>query len=248
MHDRGVTKFRRNFFVSQCRNNLWASLQCFRKFGISKKFIHSRGYHVFLSKIFCLTFPKKFVNESYCFWENFLFRKVFTYEKGEYHIFPSKTLVPQSRITLWASLKCFKQIVEPERFMYNRGYHVFISKFLGPKVPKKFVGVGDPSIFRKFGVIEIIYKKRGYHVFFCRIFFVSPCRKYLKTNPTVFERFSRIEKFLRKKKGCITFFCQETLVSQSRKISWASLHCFRKIVVSEIFMYNRGYHVFCEKF
>ena len=57
----GITSFRRNFFVSQCRKVLWASLQCFRKFGVSKNFMHTRGYHVFPSKIFGLTVPKNFV-------------------------------------------------------------------------------------------------------------------------------------------------------------------------------------------
>ena len=48
-------------FVSQCRKISWASLQCFRKFGTSKTFMHNRGYHNFPSKIFCLTVPKNFV-------------------------------------------------------------------------------------------------------------------------------------------------------------------------------------------
>ena len=54
----GITSFRRNLFVSQCRKISWASLQCFRKFGVSKNFMHTRGYHVFPSKIFCLNADK----------------------------------------------------------------------------------------------------------------------------------------------------------------------------------------------
>ena len=57
----GITIFRRKFFVSQCRKISWASLQCFRKFGVSKKFMHNRGCHNFPSKIFCLTVLKNFV-------------------------------------------------------------------------------------------------------------------------------------------------------------------------------------------
>ena len=57
----GITFFRRKVLVSQCRKISWASLQCFRKFGVSKNFMHTRGYHVFPSKIFCLTVPKNFV-------------------------------------------------------------------------------------------------------------------------------------------------------------------------------------------
>ena len=47
-----ITFFGRKFLVSQCRKISWASLQCFRKFGVSKNFMHNRGYHNFLSKIF----------------------------------------------------------------------------------------------------------------------------------------------------------------------------------------------------
>ena len=32
----GITFFRRKFLFSQCRKILWASLQCFRKFGVSQ--------------------------------------------------------------------------------------------------------------------------------------------------------------------------------------------------------------------
>ena len=57
----GITFFRRKFLVSQCRKYLWASLQGFRKIGVSKEFMHNRGYHNLSSKSFCLTVPKNFV-------------------------------------------------------------------------------------------------------------------------------------------------------------------------------------------
>ena len=57
----GITIFRRKFFVSQCRKISWTSLQCLRKFGVSKNFMHKRRYHKFPSKIFCLAVPKNFV-------------------------------------------------------------------------------------------------------------------------------------------------------------------------------------------
>ena len=61
----GITIFPRKFFVSQCREILWASLQCLRKFGVSKNFMHNRGYHKFPSKHFCVTVPKNFVKEPF---------------------------------------------------------------------------------------------------------------------------------------------------------------------------------------
>ena len=61
----GITSFRQKIFVSQCQKISWAYLQCFRKFGVSKNFMHIRGYHVFPSKIFCLTVPQNFVREPF---------------------------------------------------------------------------------------------------------------------------------------------------------------------------------------
>ena len=61
---RGITIFSK-FLVSQCRKISWATLQCFRKFGLSKNFMHIRGYHNFSSKIFCLTVPKNIVKEPF---------------------------------------------------------------------------------------------------------------------------------------------------------------------------------------
>ena len=55
-----ITIFSRKFLVSQCQNISWASLQWFRKFGVSKNFMHNRGYHVFPSNNDGLTVPKNF--------------------------------------------------------------------------------------------------------------------------------------------------------------------------------------------
>ena len=66
MDEKGAfTFFRRKVLVSQCQKNSWASLQCFRKIGVSKNFMHNRGYHKFPSKFFCLTVPKNFVKEPF---------------------------------------------------------------------------------------------------------------------------------------------------------------------------------------
>ena len=46
----GITFFRRKFVVSQFRKISWASLQCLRKFGGSKNFMHNRGITIFRRK------------------------------------------------------------------------------------------------------------------------------------------------------------------------------------------------------
>ena len=69
----GITFFRLKFLVSQCRKFSWASLQCFRKFGVSKNSLLEKGYHNFPSKFFCLTVPKFFIGEHFGVSEKFFF-------------------------------------------------------------------------------------------------------------------------------------------------------------------------------
>ena len=57
----GITIFRRKFFVSQCGKISWASFQCFRKFGVSKNFMHNRGITIFRRKFFVSQCRKIFV-------------------------------------------------------------------------------------------------------------------------------------------------------------------------------------------
>ena len=54
-----------DMFVSHFRKISWASPQCLKKFGVSRNFMHNKGYHKFPSKIFCLPVPKNFVNEPF---------------------------------------------------------------------------------------------------------------------------------------------------------------------------------------
>ena len=74
--------------VSQCRKISRASPQCFRKIGVLKKSMLTRGYHVFFSKLFCPTVPKNFMGIPS------IFQKIWGVEKFHalmgYHIFPSK--------------------------------------------------------------------------------------------------------------------------------------------------------------
>ena len=94
----GITFFRRKFLVSQCRKISWASLQCFRKFGVTKNFMHNRRYHVFPAKIFCLTVPKNFVKEPFSVSLISGIKKFYAYE-GNITIFYRKYVVSQYRKT-----------------------------------------------------------------------------------------------------------------------------------------------------
>ena len=84
----GITGFHRNFFVSQCGKISWASLHCFRKFGVSKNFMHNRRYHNFTSKIF-LSNCRKISWASFQCLRKFGVSKNFMHNRG-YHKFSSK--------------------------------------------------------------------------------------------------------------------------------------------------------------
>ena len=91
MDKRGhITIFSRNFYVSQCRKNSWASLQCFRKFVVSKNFMHNRGITSFRRKFFvsqCRNISWTWASLQ-CI-RKFGVSKNFMHNRG-YHNFPSK--------------------------------------------------------------------------------------------------------------------------------------------------------------
>ena len=239
----GITIFRRNFFVSQCWKILGATLQNFKKIEVSKNFMHNRGYHNFPSKKFCLTVPKNFVRESYCFWENFWFQKVLWMKKrvsrfcfqrfwshsaknfrghplnvseklgfwknlcllGGITFSHRNFLVSQCRKLLWASLQCFRNFAVSKKFMHNRVYHSFLSKF-----------------------------------------FFSQCRKNSWASLQSFKNFGVSKSFMLLR--VITIFRRKIFCLTVPKNLRASLQCFRKFEVSKKFMHNRGYHNFLSKF
>ena len=86
----GITFFRRKFLVSQCRKISWASLQCFRNFGVSNDFMHTRGYHVGVSRYSVKKFwshsAEKFRGHPINVSENLGYRKTLCL-RGEYHDF-----------------------------------------------------------------------------------------------------------------------------------------------------------------
>ena len=61
---------------------LGVALQCVRKFGVPKNFIHDRGYHNFPSKIFGLTVPKYFIGEHMRVLEEIFYQKLSCIGRG----------------------------------------------------------------------------------------------------------------------------------------------------------------------
>ena len=152
------------FFVPQDRNEIFCkgTLLFSRNFLVSKKIYGWEGaYHDFQSKFICLSVPKIFVRECYCFWESFWLWTVLWMKRAH---FPSKIFgltVPKNFESLpWKLLKVWGS----EKFYAYLGVSRFPPKISGLTVPKNFVGI--LSMFQKNWGIEIFFfRNSGYHVF-----------------------------------------------------------------------------------
>ena len=95
-----ITIFRRKFFVSQCRKLSWASVQCFRKFGVSKILMHIRDI-TFFRRIFFVSQCRKLSLENPSVSEKiFGFKKFYGWKRG-YHVFPLESFgltVPENLV------------------------------------------------------------------------------------------------------------------------------------------------------
>ena len=242
MHDRGVTTFRRNFFVSQCQNFRGHPFNVPENLGYRKTFCLIGGIKL-LCRNFFVSPCRKFLYTNPTVFERISrFEKFLRMKKWGIIFFRRETLVSRSQKISWASLQCFRKIVVSEIFMYNRGYHVFCQKFWVAQCRKKIVGI--PSILWKIGVIEIFMHKRGYHVIPLKVLCLT-VPKYFVGIPSMFQKILGVENFMHDRG--VTTFRRKFFVSQWQKISCASLHCYRKLVISKNFMHNRGYHVFLSK-
>ena len=117
-----ITFFRRKFLVSHCRKTSWASLQCFRKFGVSKNFMHNRGITFFRRKFFVAQYRKISLGKFS------VYRKLSGIEKfyaseGGYHVSPSKTFVTQYRKVSLEQFGVSENFVYREILCIRRGYH-----------------------------------------------------------------------------------------------------------------------------
>ena len=84
------TNLFKNFFSDSAEKLGRGTLLCFRKFLVSEKVKDKRGgkYHVFPSKLYCLTVPNHIVEEHFSISENFPYRKNLCL-RGDYHDFLS---------------------------------------------------------------------------------------------------------------------------------------------------------------
>ena len=224
----GITFFRRKFLVSQCRKNSWASLQCFRKFGVSKNFMHNRGYHNFPSKIFCLTVPKNshcveifHWRTLWCF-RKILLSKIFLHRRGGASRFCRKILFHRTETKSFVKeLFCF-----PEIFWYQKkfkdkrvrgGLSLFSVEIFMSHSAENF-REGILLFLRKFLISKTFMdEKAGFHVFPSKNFGLTVPKNFIG-EPFCVSLISDIERFYASE-SYVTILSRNFFVSQCGKIS-----------------------------
>ena len=123
------------------------TLQCFRKFRVSKNFVQRRGipragdsrmlkmgqfafrkclcikkgYHEIQSNIFCLTMPRIFIQEPFNFFRKFRVSKKFMYKKGISRISVGYFLSHSAENLHTGTLQYFRKFRISKKFMHKRG-------------------------------------------------------------------------------------------------------------------------------
>ena len=116
----GIKTFRSKFCVSQYRKISLGKNSVYQKIsGNEKFFCMRRGYHDFLSKIFCFTVPKNFVEEPFRVSKKFCYRK-FSCVGGGQQGFVKIFLSHRTEKLRKGSLLCFRIFLVWKKFMDKR--------------------------------------------------------------------------------------------------------------------------------
>ena len=151
----------------------WGTLQCFRKFRVSKNFMQRKRYYYFPLKFF-VTVSKKFVGEPVCVSKKFWYQKISCIGGGHHGFVEIFSLtVPKNFVG------------EPFCVSENLGFRktlciiggitIFHQKFLVSQYRK--TSWRNPFVFQKISGMEKIMDKRWGIKLFRRKFFVSELRK-----------------------------------------------------------------------
>ena len=122
----GVSRFSVESFLFHIAEKFcrWTLLCCVSESFRQRKSLWIRGEgecQDFRSKIFCLTVPKKFVEEPFCVSENLWFRKMLGIREGAgITIFRQNCFVSQYRKTRRGTFWCFKKFLVSKYFMVQR--------------------------------------------------------------------------------------------------------------------------------
>ena len=121
------------------------------------------------------------------------------------------------------------------------GYHVSPSKICCHTVPIKFVG--EPfCVSKEFRYRKVPSKGGGSFTVLSKIFLSHRTEKTSSGNHSVFQKISGREKYFMDKRGRGGYhdFPSKFLSHCTEIFHWRTLLCFRKILLSKIFLHRRG--------
>ena len=136
MDKRGhITISSRNFYVSQCRKISWACPKCFRKFRVSKNFMHTRGYHVFPSKFFLSHSAENIRRGIFWCFTNFWSRKILDKRRGSITIFRRSFCLTVLNYFIGEHFGASEKFFHRKFSCIGGGHHGFVGTFCltGPK-------------------------------------------------------------------------------------------------------------------
>ena len=244
-----ITFFRRTFSVSECRKNSWPSFQCFRKFGVSKKFMHNRGYHVFPSKNSGVTVQKKSWAPLQHFTKFGVWKILCIREGGGITFLRRKILSNSTKNLCWGTLRCFRKFRVSQEFMHSKGISLnSVEKFLSHS-SDKFPG-SALLCFERILESKIFKQKRGkLQGFLESFFYLTGPKKFRQGTILRFTNFLVVEKCLWMRGGVITIFLQNFLSHCAKKFHWRTIFCFKKFFNSKLLMHiSSGASRFCRNF
>ena len=181
----GVSRFSVESFMSHSAEKFRRGiLLSFINFGYRKvlgiREVEGGGFHVFPSKLLCLTVPKNFVEEQFCVSENFDYGKSFLHEKGISGFWVENFCLIVPKVFVGDPFCVSKKFIR-RKFSWiggGGGHHGFAENFLSHRSVKLRKGV--PSVSQNFWYRRKLWiKKRGGGgsiKIFRRKFFVSQCR------------------------------------------------------------------------
>ena len=105
--------------------------------------------------------------------------------------------------------------------------------------------------FERILVSKIFKQRRGEASRFCRKFFYLTGPKKLRQGSILcFRKISGTEKYFMDKRGGggVSGFSVEVFAHCTEIFHWRTLWCFRKLLLSKIFMHKRGASWFCRNF
>ena len=176
----GITFFQREFLISQCRKISWASLQCFRKFGVSKNFMHNRGYHDFSFKFFVPQYQKVTLGNTSVHHKNSGI-EIFMHKKGISLNSVENSLSHCADKIRRRTFLRFERILVSNFFKQRRGggkLHDFVKIYFLTGLGK--LRRGTIRCVRKFLEWKIFFTKKGLYHDFPAKKFLSDCTKMFR--------------------------------------------------------------------